>query len=199
MRRMTPWMAALICLVHLSCKAGVAAEPDTGTADDPPAAPTPEEPTPAPALTVTSTAFSHEADIPIEFTCDGEDVSPDMAWTEVPEGTRSVALICDDPDAPVGTWIHWVLFDMPADTTKLPRASQAGAAPGTDGKNSWKKTGYGGPCPPKGDPHRYYFKVYALDRLLELDAGATATQVSAAMEGHVAAQGTMMGKYKRAP
>lgn len=150
-------------------------------------------------IRLTSTAFTDGGTIPQKYTCDGADVSPPLAWDNVPEGTKSFALICDDPDAPMGTWVHWVLFNLPADTRNLPEAVPpdkelpSGARQGT---NDFRKIGYGGPCPPSGT-HRYYFKLYALDTLLELPAGISKAQLLKAMEGHVLAEGQLMGRYSR--
>ncbi|MGE5256542.1 MAG: YbhB/YbcL family Raf kinase inhibitor-like protein [Hyphomicrobiales bacterium] len=150
-------------------------------------------------ITITSSAFAEGAMIPRKHTCDAEDRSPDLKWSGVPKETRSLALICDDPDAPVGTWVHWVLYNLPPDVTGL----AAGIAPDATlkngarhGKNDFGKLGYGGPCPP-GGTHRYFFKLYALDTLLNLDSGSTKAQLLAAMKGHVLAEGQLMGKYKR--
>jgi hypothetical protein len=152
----------------------------------------------ASALAVTSPSFEHEQAIPGRFTCDGDDLSPALAWDGVPEGAAQLVLICDDPDAPVGTWIHWVLVGLPADASGLPEGVKAGKDVGAeDGKNSWKKTGYGGPCPPKGPSHRYFFRVYALDLEADWKAGVTRKEVDAAMEGHILAEGTLMGTYAR--
>jgi Raf kinase inhibitor-like YbhB/YbcL family protein len=151
-------------------------------------------------IRLTSTAFTEGGTIPRKHTCDGSDVSPPLAWDNVPGGTKSFALICDDPDAPMGTWVHWVLFNLPADTRSLPEAVPPdkelpnGARQGT---NDFRKIGYGGPCPPPGKPHRYFFKLYALDTVLDLPAGSTKPQVVKAMEGHVLAEGQLMGKYGR--
>jgi Raf kinase inhibitor-like YbhB/YbcL family protein len=137
--------------------------------------------------------------IPERYTCDGTDVSPDLAWTGIPEGTRSLALICDDPDAPMGTWVHWVLFNIPPDETGLPAevAPEASLSNGAiHGTNDFSRLGYGGPCPP-GGTHRYYFKLYALDTKLNLDSGATKAQLEDAMESHILAEGQLMGKYSR--
>jgi Raf kinase inhibitor-like YbhB/YbcL family protein len=112
----------------------------------------------------------------------------------VPTGTVSLALIMDDPDAPSGTWVHWVLFNLPASASGLDQGKNGG---GVEGKNDFAKLGYGGPCPPRGSNHRYYVKLYALDKLLELKAGATKAQVESAMRGHILAQGQLMGRYGR--
>jgi hypothetical protein len=150
-------------------------------------------------MQISSSAFADGGMIPKQHTCDGADVSPDLAWTGVPEGTRSFALICDDPDAPVGTWVHWVLFNIPPNENELPAevAPDASLRNGAShGTNDFRKLGYGGPCPP-GGTHRYYFKLYALDTELSLESGATKAQVEDAMVGHILAQGQLMGKYAR--
>lgn len=152
------------------------------------------------ALQVTSTAFQEGLPIPPRFTCTEQDLSPALAWTGAPGGTKSFALICDDPDAPMGTWVHWVIFNLPADSTGLPEGVPIEpmlATGAVQGKNSWKKIGYGGPCPPPGKPHRYFFKLYALDRTLPLDAQAGKRDVESAMQGHILAQGQLMGTYRR--
>lgn len=151
-------------------------------------------------ITVTSTAFEEGSMIPKKHTGDGEDISPPLFWTGVPEGTKSIALICHDPDAPVGTWVHWVLWNLPPDTRELAEAvptQETLASGATQGKNDFGNIGYGGPAPPRGSAHRYYFKVYALDTTLDLDSGATKKQLLKAMENHVLAQGQLMGKYRR--
>ena len=151
------------------------------------------------AITVTSSAFTEGDMIPRQYTCDGEDISPPLAWTGVPEGTKSLALICDDPDAPMGTWVHWVLFNIPPTTKELsPKVPskeilENGARHGT---NDFRRLDYGGPCPP-GGTHRYYFKLYALDTEISSAAGITKAQLLKAMEGHVLAEGQLMGRYKR--
>lgn len=144
---------------------------------------------------LTSSAFAPGERIPTKYTCDDQDISPPLRWSDPPQGTQSFALIADDPDAPVGTWVHWVIFNLPAETRDLPE--QAGL-PGDsrDGKNSWGRTGYGGPCPPSGT-HRYFFKLYALDAMLDLAAGADKEQLLQAMESHTLAQTELMGTYSR--
>ncbi len=151
------------------------------------------------AIQLTSTAFIEGAMIPQRYTCDGENISPPLVWAGVPSGTRSLALICDDPDAPVGTWDHWVLYNIPADATGLQESIPEKTILDTGavhGSNSWGRIGYGGPCPP-GGTHRYFFKLFALDTLLDLKSGATTSQLLEAMEGHVLTQGQLMGKYRR--
>lgn len=150
-------------------------------------------------IKITTRAFVPGGKIPGKYTCDGLDVSPPLAWTSVPEGTKTFALICDDPDAPMGTWVHWVLFNLPADIQELPenippeRELESGAK---QGMNDFRKIGYGGPCPP-GGTHRYYFKLYALDTELDLEVGATKRELLKAMEGHILAEGQLMGRYER--
>jgi Raf kinase inhibitor-like YbhB/YbcL family protein len=155
--------------------------------------PTPMEGASEMSIQITSATFEEGTTIPVKYTCDGEDISPPLAWSGVPEGTQSLVLISDDPDAPVGTWVHWVLFDLPADTNSLPEGVQG---MGTDGNNSWRRPGYGGPCPPSGT-HRYFFKLYALDSRLDLKEGASKEDVEEAMQGHILAQAQLMGKYGR--
>ncbi len=147
------------------------------------------------ALSVRSGAFTHEGTIPAKYTCEGRDISPPLEWDAGPKGTASYALIMDDPDAPRGTWVHWVAWNIQA--TSLPEdASRSARPPFPQGRNSWPKAGYGGPCPPSGT-HRYYFKVYALDRDLELPAETDKNTLLAAMKGHVLDQGELMGKYAK--
>jgi Raf kinase inhibitor-like YbhB/YbcL family protein len=144
---------------------------------------------------ITSPAFAAGETIPVKYTCDGNDISPPLQWSEPPANTQSLALVVDDPDAPVGTWDQWILFNLPADARELPeQATPPGGA--QDGHNSWGRTGYGGPCPP-GGTHRYFFKLYALDIMLDLPAGATKNTLQTAMEGHILAQAELMGRYSR--
>jgi len=153
------------------------------------------------AMTVTSTAFESGKPIPKRFSCGGEDLSPALSWGDAPEGVKSFALICDDPDAPMGTWVHWVIWGIPADSAGLPEGVPADSVKLEDGSiqgiNSWGKPGYGGPCPPPGKPHRYFFKVYALDAQLDLSVSSDKAALEAAMEGHVLAQAELMGTYQR--
>jgi hypothetical protein len=151
-------------------------------------------------LELTSPAFAPGETIPERYTCDGQDVSPPFSWSAPPEGTESIALIVDDPDAPMGTWVHWVLFNIPADKRSLSEGvpAQDQLPDGSlHGRNSWKRREYGGPCPPSGSTHRYVFQLFALDTELDLEAGATKKQVLSATEGHVLAQGELTGKYGR--
>jgi hypothetical protein len=151
------------------------------------------------AIEVTSSAFSEGELIPADYTADGRDISPPLEWDGVPAGAVSIAMINDDPDAPMGTWVHWVVYDMPGDIRSLhedvPPAETLKNG-GKHGMTDFGRIGYGGPAPPSGT-HRYYFKVYALDCMLDLAPGATKDDVEEAMEGHVLAQGQLMGKYKR--
>lgn len=150
-------------------------------------------------LKLTSSAFAEGELIPRQYTCDGRDISPPLSWTGAPAGTKSFALICDDPDAPVGVWDHWVCFNLPPSLAGLPEAvprTEALPGGGLHGRNSWGKLGYGGPCPP-GGVHRYFFKLYALDAELNLKAGATKKDVEKAMQGHILAESQLMGRYKR--
>jgi Raf kinase inhibitor-like YbhB/YbcL family protein len=152
-------------------------------------------------MEVTSTAFQEAAMIPKQCTEDGKDLSPPLQWSGVPVGAKSIALICDDPDAPrKEPWVHWVVYDVPPSTHELSEglpALEDLPGGGKQGKNDFGKIGYDGPAPPPGKAHRYYFKLYALDALLELPAGASKHEVEQAMKGHIVAQGQLMGKYGR--
>jgi len=150
------------------------------------------------ALTLKSPAFSEGEMIPKKFTCDGDDISPALSWDGVPPETKSIALIVDDPDAPGGDWVHWVLFNLPSSARSLPESvpTQKTLADGSrQGLNDFRRIGYGGPCPPRGTTHRYYFKVYALDIYLDLEPAATKAQVEAGSRGHILAEGRFMGRY----
>jgi len=150
-------------------------------------------------MQIQSSAFNEGDTIPTKHTCEGEDVSPQLSWSAPPEGTKSLALVCDDPDAPVGTWVHWVLYNLPGDTTSLPEnipPDETLDNGGVHGTTDFGRIGYGGPAPPSGT-HRYYFKIYALDSMLDLAPGATKAQLEKAMKGHILAEGQLMGKYKR--
>ncbi|MDD2695986.1 MAG: YbhB/YbcL family Raf kinase inhibitor-like protein [Anaerolineales bacterium] len=146
------------------------------------------------SIQITSAAFSEGGAIPKKYTCDGEDLSPPLQWSGMPAQAKSLALIMDDPDAPVGTWVHWVVFDLSPQTSGL---AEGVSGVGVQGVNSFRKLSYGGPCPPRGAPHRYYFKLYALDLLLALPQGTSKAEVEKAMQGHVLAEGQLMGKYGR--
>jgi Raf kinase inhibitor-like YbhB/YbcL family protein len=150
-------------------------------------------------IKLTSAAFKDGQSIPRPYTCDGVNISPPLEWSGVPRAAKTLAIVCDDPDAPGGTWVHWVLYNLPADNIglveNLPTTEKL-AAGGFQGPNDSGKIGYGGPCPPSGT-HRYFFRVYALDSELPLKAGATKTDLTKAMEGHTLVQGQLMGTYRR--
>jgi len=149
---------------------------------------------------LTSKAFSYNGEIGRQYTCDGKDSSPPLEWSDPPPKTRSFSLICDDPDAPVGTWVHWVLYNLPESARSLPEAVPGEAVLGDGsrhGVNDFRRLGYGGPCPPPGPAHRYFFKLYALDTVLDLKPGAAKKDVEAAMKGHVLAEAQVMGRYQR--
>ena len=151
-------------------------------------------------LQLKSSDFASGDNIPKQFTCEGADISPALSWNDPPSGTKSLALIVDDPDAPVGNWVHWVVYNLPATLRALPQnfAKAEQASDGTrQGLNDFKKIGYNGPCPPAGKPHRYFFKLYALDTKLNLNSRASKKELEAAMEGHILAQGAYMGRYAR--
>ncbi len=210
----------LIGAMALVACGGATDEPaQVPTATSPPvieptsAPPTEVEPTEEPAMEeaptqeiievwpfeLTSSAFAHEAPIPVKYSCDGENISLPLAWIDPPEGTQSFALINDDPDAPVGVWIHWVLYNIPGDTRGLNEAVPAQGELGDGsqhGENSWGRWDYGGPCPPSGT-HRYFFKLYALDTVLELGAGADKETLLEAIEGHILAEAELMGTFER--
>lgn len=151
-------------------------------------------------IELTSTAFQKGETIPKQYTGDGADQSPSLRWSDPPSGTKSLALICDDPDAPRGTWVHWVLFNLPAQARELNESvptTETLANGAKQGKNDFGNIGYGGPSPPKGKPHRYFFKLYALDVNLDLPPGAIKAELEKAMKGHTLAEGQLMGTYKR--
>jgi Raf kinase inhibitor-like YbhB/YbcL family protein len=152
------------------------------------------------ALTVVSAAFAMNTMIPARYTCKGEDISPPLSWSNAPRGTISFAVLVDDPDAPVGDWVHWVLFNLPETTTELAEGQPRNfklLSGAVQGLNDFGRAGYGGPCPPPGKPHRYVFKVYALDTMLDLDSKARKKDLLRAMEGHVLAQGELVGIFQR--
>jgi hypothetical protein len=152
------------------------------------------------AFALKSTAFANGGEISRRYACDGADLSPALNWEDVPAGTHSLAVIADDPDAPVGTWTHWIIWNIPAQATVLPEG-----VPKVDvldngarqGRNDFKRIGYGGPCPPPGKRHRYFFKLYALDARLEVEAGASRNELELAMKRHVLSQTELMGTYRR--
>lgn len=182
---------ALLLIITLSAgvSAGYAADPISGE--------------PTMTLKLSSTAFSHNGEIPKRYTCDDADLSPSLGWSDLPAGTQSLALIVDDPDAPDPaapkmTWVHWVLYNIPPTATGLAEGIKSKDLPaGTrEGMNDWKRTGYGGPCPPKGR-HRYFHKLYALDVLLPDLGKATKVKLEEAMKGHILGQGELIGTYQR--
>lgn len=154
-------------------------------------------------FTLSSTSFAHQGEIPKVHTCEGKDVSPALSWSGLPEGTKSLALVVDDPDAPDPrapkmTWVHWVLYNIPATAAALPEGVQKkDLPPGTrEGLNDWKRSGYGGPCPPVGR-HRYFHKLYALDAMLPDLGKPTKAEVEQAMSGHVLAEAELVGRYEK--
>jgi Raf kinase inhibitor-like YbhB/YbcL family protein len=151
------------------------------------------------ALQLTTAAFSNGGAIPKKFTCDGPDVSPALSWNEPPAGTQAFALIMDDPDAPAGTWVHWVLYDLPSNARSLsegvPKDPEL-ANGARQGRNDFRKIGYGGPCPPRGATHRYFFKLYALHSKTNLKAGATKADLESTMKGHILGQAELMGRFQ---
>lgn len=151
-------------------------------------------------LHLTTPAFAEGQPMPDWCAFENQDRSPALQWSGVPAGTKSLALICDDPDAPMGTWVHWVIYDLPPGATGLaegvPKSPEL-ADGARQGVNDYKRTGYGGPCPPPGKPHRYFFKLYALDAKLNLPPGLTKADLLKAMAGHVLAEGQLMGTYQR--
>ena len=150
-------------------------------------------------MQITSPAFTESNMIPEKFTCDGQNISPPLEWENAPTGTKSFAIISDDPDAPVGTWVHWVIYNIPSNILKLDESVKPEKEFENgmrQGNNSWPKIGYGGPCPPSGT-HRYYFKLYALNTVLNIEPGATKEQLLQAMKGHIIKEAQLMGKYKR--
>jgi Raf kinase inhibitor-like YbhB/YbcL family protein len=189
MRVFHPILWTLIALFALGCKGKQAPVPIPPKGASPPM-----------AMTISSAAFREGESIPQQFTCDGEDASPPLSWSGVPQAARSLAVICDDPDAPAGTWVHWVLWNLPPSTPSLPGGvPNEGTLPGgiQQGKNSWPLTGYNGPCPPPGKAHRYFFKLYALDSEMTLPDGSGKAALEKAMQDHILAQAQLMGTYGR--
>jgi Raf kinase inhibitor-like YbhB/YbcL family protein len=183
-------VAALAAIpVLLGCAGKPSAQPEPRVAGGPPG-----------KITLTSRAFADGKPIPTKHTGDGDDVSPPLAWTGVPVGARSLALICDDRDAPGGTWVHWVVVNIPPSATGLPEAVPEGdemANGAAHGANSFGRNGYGGPAPPSGPAHRYRFRLYALDAVMILKPGATREALDEAMLGHIMATGELTGLYGR--
>ena len=145
-------------------------------------------------LSISSPAFAHTASIPERYTCDGRDISPPLLIEAVPGGAKSLALIVDDPDAPLGTWVHWLVWNIPPQTREVRESSLPAGA--VQGLNSWRRNSYGGPCPPSGT-HRYFFRLYALDSQLKLAPATTKAGLEHAMQGHIIAQGELMGTFRR--
>ena len=187
--RISVWMLAFL-LTLSACQGAQPGQPAQ-----------PQQPTQTVAeMQIQSSAFPAGGTIPQRYTCDGNDISPSLSWAEPPAGTQSLALIFDDPDAPAGTWDHWVLFNIPATVRSLSEGippNEVVEGVGTQGNNSWRRLGYGGPCPPKGSTHRYEFKLYALDTALDLDPGASKRDLEKAMSGHILATGQLLGRYGR--
>ena len=147
-----------------------------------------------------TTSFTPDGFIPKRFTCEAADVSPALAWTDPPTGTQSFAIIEDDPDAPSGTFVHWLVYDLPATYRRLGEALSGNdqmPGGGRQGTNDFSRTGYSGPCPPPGRPHRYFIRLYALDVRLDLRPAATRNELEAAMKGHILAQAELMGRFQR--
>lgn len=152
------------------------------------------------AMGLNSSAFQNGAEIPRKHTCDANDVSPTLSWDKAPAGTRAFVLIVDDPDAPGGTWVHWVIYDLPPETKELGEGVATAATLSSGAKqgiNDFRKAGYGGPCPPSGAVHRYFFKLYALDAPTNLKPRATKQQLLEAIKGHVLGEAQLIGRYKR--
>ena len=152
------------------------------------------------AFALKSSAFKDGEMISSHYTCKGEDLSPPLEWDGAPKEAKSFAIICDDPDAPFVTWVHWVIYNIPGDISELPEgipAEETLPNGAMQGKNDFRKIGYGGPCPPPGEPHRYFFKLYALDTVLEVKPGLKKKELLKAMEGHILGKTTIIGKFKR--
>ncbi len=152
------------------------------------------------SFALTTTAFPAGGEIPSRYTCGGANLSPALTWSGVPEGAQALALIADDPDAPMGTWTHWLVWNIPAQATELPEgvpATEVLEDGARQGKNDFGRIGYGGPCPPPGRPHRYFFKLYALDRKLDVKPGATQRELEAAVTSHALSKTELMGTYRR--
>ncbi|MEN6621894.1 MAG: YbhB/YbcL family Raf kinase inhibitor-like protein [Smithella sp.] len=148
-------------------------------------------------MIIKSSAFAEDGMIPSKYTCDEQDISPPLEWKDFPADTKSFALICDDPDAPGGIWVHWIVYNIPSNISQLEEDQKPDQGDSIlQGSNSWSRTGYGGPCPPKGT-HRYFFKLYALNEVLPLKPGMTKKELLQSMKGHILAEAQLMGKYRR--
>jgi Raf kinase inhibitor-like YbhB/YbcL family protein len=148
-------------------------------------------------MRITSSAFAPNGTIPKQYTCSDKDLAPPLSFEEIPSNTSSLALIVDDPDAPAGTWVHWVVYNMPGTTTGIAEGAADLSGTVLQGVNDFKKRGYGGPCPPPGKPHRYFFKLYALDSAIDLPRGASKGDLEMAMDGHILGQAELIGLYSR--
>jgi Raf kinase inhibitor-like YbhB/YbcL family protein len=188
---MKPVAIAAIIMLAVAC----AKQPPGPTANPSSASPTQSA---APGIKLISSAFTEGQKIPRQYTCDGINISPPLEWTGLPKTAKTIAIIADDPDAPAGDWVHWVIYNLPADTMGMIEnvpATEDVKGGGLQGKNDFGKIGYGGPCPPSGT-HRYLFRIYAVDSELALKAGAARTDVEKAMEGHILAQAQLIGTYR---
>jgi Raf kinase inhibitor-like YbhB/YbcL family protein len=187
LKRYSTWIVACICVFLTGACSQQASEP-SGPEDA------------VTGLQISSPAFANGEQIPVNYTCDGEDISPALEWGGVPENAHSLVLIVDDPDAPTGTWLHWLIYDIPGNVDGLPEGAASNPAIariGSQGQNDFSKTDYGGPCPPGGPAHHYYFRLYALDELLNLPPESTRSDVEAAMKTHILAEAQLMGVYGR--
>ena len=187
--------SAAISILSLSLLIACSSQPESIE----PKTATPAAQTDKPDMKLISSAFKEGEPIPRQYTCDGVNVSPPLEWSGTPKTAKTIAIIADDPDAPSGTWVHWVFYNLPADNIglveNLPPTENLKAG-GFQGKTDFGKVGYGGPCPPSGT-HRYFFKVYAVDSELALKAGATKDELMKAMEGHIVGQAQLTGTYRR--
>ena len=198
MNRALPWLTALLAVPLLLTLVGCSGR----TTERQPSDTGPVEEEGTMGWSLRSTAFSANAEIPDKYTCEGADVSPQLSWTSPPEGTAEIALICSDPDAPSGNWVHWVIYGIAPDRLSLPEAVPTSETlPDLDGarqgRNDFGRIGYGGPCPPPGPAHHYHFRLYALDAPTNLRAGATEAELLRAMKGHIVARGELVGVYSR--
>jgi len=186
-----------VSIVLLMIFAVACTKQPAASTQNPPTTQTPSATTAA--IKLTSSAFTEGQSIPRQYSCNGINISPSLEWSGIPKSAKTLAIITDDPDAPAGTWVHWVVYNLPADTMGMIEnvpATEDLKGGGLQGKNDFEKIGYGGPCPPSGT-HRYFFKLYALDNELPLKAGATKAEVEKAMDGHIQAQAQLMGTYRK--
>jgi hypothetical protein len=183
-------LIVLVALMALNCNQNIKVEEASKEV---------AEKTKVKAIQISSPAFADGAAIPKKYTCEGEDVSPPLKWGPTPEGTKSFALISEDPDAPSGTWVHWVIYDIPGEVNELSEniaKSEVVLNGVKQGLNDFEKIGYGGPCPPAGKTHRYFFKIYALDSYVNLKSGARKEQLIKAIQSHILAEGQLIGTYR---